>query len=314
MILRAIPATDQRQSGIVVELPMRIIGREQQQLVRSEMLDQPLHRAAAWAPSTGWVVRRTCWRTISAGERSTHGTSSRSPRQNLVSRQRWAGSQGHAGFDQHHAQVGELGEHALAHQAGQRRLEGGRLGGVVFRVVARPADGRDRVTIGAASMDADRQSVLLAASIDRPVLPLAQRRVAHHKHQTCTKRWSGGDAMISSTASSAFCVGITIEARSRGSSIQPLAGDPVVNRAGEAGAHVFAEQKLHAVQAVADGEPSVPNGSSACRRNISRSEPGLPDTADASPARGQGRFDRIGDRFEIVQSALHNGIAPVSAR
>src|ERR1043165_2922575 len=44
-------------------------------------------------PSNCWRVRRKLSRTISAGERSTHGTSVRAPRQNLEKRHRNPGSQ-----------------------------------------------------------------------------------------------------------------------------------------------------------------------------------------------------------------------------
>src|SRR5215212_6269108 len=44
-------------------------------------------------PSNGWMVSRKWSRTISDGERSTHGTSVRAPRQNLENRHRKPGSQ-----------------------------------------------------------------------------------------------------------------------------------------------------------------------------------------------------------------------------
>src|SRR5205814_6553346 len=43
-------------------------------------------------PSNGWSVRRKLSRTISDGERSTHGTSVRAPRQNFEKRHRKPGS------------------------------------------------------------------------------------------------------------------------------------------------------------------------------------------------------------------------------
>src|SRR3954453_11804278 len=49
--------------------------------------------SALGGPSKGWRVSRNWSRTISDGERSTHGTSVRAPRQNLEKRHRKPGSQ-----------------------------------------------------------------------------------------------------------------------------------------------------------------------------------------------------------------------------
>ena len=93
------------------------------------------------------------------------------------------GQPGEAGLQQHDLQVGELGEHALADQRRQRGLEGGGLRGVVLGVVGGPAERRDRMAIGAAGVDADRQPVLLGGGVYRPVVTLAQRHVVHHQQQ-----------------------------------------------------------------------------------------------------------------------------------
>jgi hypothetical protein len=42
--------------------------------------------------------------------------------------------------------------------------------------------------------------------------------------------------------------------------VQPLLSHPVVHRAGETGAHVLAEQQLHAVEAVADRQAGAERG------------------------------------------------------
>ena len=129
------------------------------------------------------MVRRTLLRTMSVGARSTHGTSMRSPRQNLVSRHRCAGSQVKPDSSSTTFRSGNLVNTPSQTSDGQRCLEGRGLRGVVLGVVGRPAERRDRVAIGAAGMDADRQAVLFGRGVDRPVVTLAQRRVVHHQQQ-----------------------------------------------------------------------------------------------------------------------------------
>ena len=130
-----------RQHGVAVELPVRIVGREQQQFVGPHVLEQALERFGARAARrTGCMVRRTLERTISAGARSTQGISMRSPRQNFVSRHRCAGSQVKPDSSSTTFRSGNL-----VNTPSQIRLESacwnaGGLRDVVLGVVGRPAD------------------------------------------------------------------------------------------------------------------------------------------------------------------------------
>ena len=157
-------------------------------------------------------------------------------------------------FDQHHFQARELAntpsETRLA--SWSRRLA--LLRDVILEKIGRPARRGRRVPIGAAGVDADRQAVRSRGAIDRPVVPAAQRHVEPTpSSSTWTKRGSPARRSISSAASSGFCDGTTIEARSRGSRSSHSCRDPVVDRADERRRHVLGEQRRRP-GAVEDGE------------------------------------------------------------
>ena len=155
---------------------------------------------------------------MSAGGRSTHGTSARTPRQILPVRHSRVGSQVKPDSMQTSFQVAEI--------PGTRLRRSGSAAGSRTPPIARHNPRPDRtasrrgrrVAIGAAGMDADRQAVLFArrrrsaSSCRRPsgMSPIASI-------STWTKRLSGATRSISATASSGLCNGTTIEARSRGS-------------------------------------------------------------------------------------------------
>ena len=68
-------------------------------------------------------------------------------------------------------------------------------------------------------MDADRQAMTLRGRVNGPPVPAPERAFPARGQQqdSCTNRRSLAQRSISSTASSIFCVGTTIEARRRGS-------------------------------------------------------------------------------------------------
>ncbi len=113
----------------------------------------------------------------------------------------------------------------------------------------------------------------LGGGVDRPVVALAQRMVVHHQQQDLHEAAVGGDAV--DLLDRQF--GVLHRHHDGGAQarllVQPLGGDPVVHRAGEAGAHVLGEQQLHAVEAVADRDRGAERGRArgrAARRGRSR--------------------------------------------
>ena len=154
----------------------------------------------------------------------------------------------------------KLGENTLGDQAGQLRLEGGGLVDVFLGERGRPADRGHRVAVHAAGVDADRQAVAFRGGVDRPVLPAAQGGSLPTSSMTWTKRRSGAQRLISSTASSAFCIGTMIEARSRGSRSSHSRAIQSFSARAEGDAEVLAELRLHAIQAVADRQAACRTG------------------------------------------------------
>ena len=103
-------------------------------------------------------------------------------------------------------------------------------------------------------MNADGQPVALGGGIDRPVLPPPQRQLARHQQQHLDEPPVGGAALDLRHRQ----FGILLRHHDRGAqpgvAVQPLARDPVVHRACHGGAKVLAERRLHAIEAVADGD------------------------------------------------------------
>src|SRR3546814_16750512 len=91
----------------------------------------------------------------------------------------WSSDVCSSDLDHHDLQVGMLGEHALADQAGQGLLERLRLCGIILGVIVRPADRRHRMAIGAAGVE-DRKSVVSGKSVSVRV-DLGGRRTLKNK-------------------------------------------------------------------------------------------------------------------------------------
>ena len=159
-------------------------------------------------------------------------------------------------------------------------------------------------------MDADRQAVFLGGRVDRPVVALAQRMVVHHQQQDLHEAAVGGDAV--DLLDRQF--GVLHRHHDGGAQawllVEPLGGDPVVHRAGEAGAHVLAEQELHAVEAVADGDAGAERGEGVGAECV---EVGAGPGVGQAPvgAGGERRVGGVGDRFQLVHAALDDDVAPV---
>ena len=100
---------------------------------------------AASGASSGWMVRRKWSRKISAGERSTQGTSGRSRARTSCSRHRKAGTQVTPDSISTTLRPGNLANTPSVDQARDLRLEALRLAGVVLDVEIVPAERRQRV-------------------------------------------------------------------------------------------------------------------------------------------------------------------------
>ena len=161
-------------------------------------------------------------------------------------------------------------------------------------------------------MDADRQVMPLRRRVDRPVEALAERHVAHRRHEHLHEAPVGRAAL--DLVDRHF--GILQRHHDRRAqprlAIEPLPRDPIVERLREGRRHVLAEQQVHAVEAIADGDA----GAEARERLAAeRFEVGSGPAAAAAPIRprAERRMLRIGDRIELVHAALHDGLAPVTA-
>ncbi len=245
-----------------------------------------------------------------AGGSDTQGISLRSPFQNLVNAPEIGGQPGDAGFQQHHGQRREPGEHALGDQAGELRLEAGRLVDVVLGEVARPADRRDRMAIGAAGVDADRQPVALGGGIDRPVLAASERQLAADQQQHLHEAAVGGDPFDLGRGQ----IGIQHRHDDGGAqpvvAVQPFARDPVVDGAAEDRGDVVAERHLRAVEAVQDAEPGAERGKCLGGQPVGRGG-ALALRVTPVGARAE-RIDAwVGDRDQLVETAPNDRFAPV---
>jgi hypothetical protein len=114
------------------------------------------------------------------------------------------------------------------------------------------------MAVGAAGMNADRQAVPFRRCEDRPEVPAPERGLAHRQHQHLDKTRVRGAAF--DLLHGEFDV---LQRHHDGGAqariaVEPLLGDPVVDRAGEGARHVLVEDELHSVEAIADGEVCAP--------------------------------------------------------
>ena len=110
------------------------------------------------------------------------------------------------------------------------------------------------MAIGAAGVDADGQTVFLGRRVDRPVMALAEGHVAHHQHEDLDEAAIGGDAVDLVDRHFGVLRGDDDTGAQPRFLIQPFGGHPVIQRTGETRTQILAEQQLHAVQAIGDGD------------------------------------------------------------
>ena len=165
---------------------------------------------------------------------------------------------GDAGFNQHHLERGIFGENTLADQARDLRLKALRLRAIILGVPRRPAERGDRMPIARSGVNTDRQTVALRGLEYRPVFPPAERRLAHGENQHLH------EATIRSAALDLGdrVIGVLHRHDDRSAqpriAIEPLFGDPIIDRLGERRRHVLAEKQLHAVKAITDRDIDIP--------------------------------------------------------
>ncbi len=213
-------------------------------------------------------------------------------------------------LDQHDAKRRELVEHALGDQADELGLKPRRLADIILHIVRGPADGGGRMVLRAAGVHPDRQSVPLGRRVDRPVQPPAERRVAAHQHQHLHEAPIGGAALDLLDRE----LGVAGVDKDRGSqarvAVEPFARHPFVHRAGKSGAHVLAEHRERAVQAVAD---RVARAECVERLGLHgfQLRGGVPLLRPPIGAGVAGIVRRIGGEVEAVDAPADHLLAPV---
>ncbi|MGY3198559.1 hypothetical protein ACVIWU_007925 [Bradyrhizobium sp. USDA 4509] len=159
-------------------------------------------------------------------------------------------------------------------------------------------------------MDADRQAEPFRRGVDRPVVPLAKRHVAHHQHQhlhealVLRTALDLGDRLLDALhrdhdrAAQAIVL------------VEPFLDQPVVQRAAERIGHVLGEHHLHAVERIADAvgraelvERLPLHVRKARARLALRWTPVRP--------RRDRRIGRIGLRDQVGHAARRHLVAPV---
>ena len=165
--------TGRLQSGIV-EIPMRIVGGEEQPVDADpfhhvvEVLApfRLFHRLRREPDMLADVFRRPAlqMRRLVA-----------QPSPVLVQPPHQRRQPGDAGLDEQHPQAGKALEHAFQHEAGQQRLAALRVADHLLDVVGRPAAAGDRKAAIAEGMHGNRQPRAFGGCKDRPVFALAQR-------------------------------------------------------------------------------------------------------------------------------------------
>ena len=164
--------------------------------------------------------------------------------------------------------------------------------------------------IGAAGVDADGQAQPFSRGIDRPVMALAERHVAHDQHQYLNEalvlraaldlRHRFLDALHRDHDRTAQAVIL----------VEPPLDQPIVQRAAESSRHILAEHHLHAVERIAD---AVGRAEPVQRLALQISETGAGFALRRPPVRPcrDRRIHRIGLRDQVGHAARRHLIAPV---
>ena len=163
------------------------------------------------------------------------------------------GQPGHAGFYQHHLQPGKFDEHPFRDQAVQHAREAGGPGDVILQVIGRPAQIGRRMPVRTAGVNADRQIELLRHAIHRPVHPPSQRDFLHFPDQHLDEAGIGGAALDLLRREVRAVHRHHDRGAQAGVAIQPLLHHPIVDRPAKRRRQILAENRLGAVQHVADG-------------------------------------------------------------
>src|SRR6476646_2275908 len=153
---------------------MRIVGREQQS-VPADPVDHPeqmiaplgvFHRLRGPIDVVADIFR---WRAFYMRHLALQ------PLPALVEPPRERRRPAEAGLDHDHLELRVPLEHALQHDAGERRLLALRMADHLLDVIARPTRCRDRIATETEGMHADRKPRLFRSLIYRPVAALAER-------------------------------------------------------------------------------------------------------------------------------------------
>ena len=210
--------------------------------------------ASSGGASPGCRVMRTCSRIRSAGGRSTQGTSARTPRQVLLARHRKLGSQVKPDSISTRRSAGNLAKTPSWMMLSRSAWKACERSDDVLEMVGGPAIAAGGVAGGGAGVDADRQAVALGGRVDRPVLRMAERGVAGGEQQDLDEAGVGGAAVDLGGGGVRVLRGDDDRGAKPGFAVEPLGGDPVVQRGGQGGGEMPVEQGLDAVEAVQDGE------------------------------------------------------------
>ncbi len=213
-----------------------------------------------------------------------------------------------------------LGQHALADETGDLRLEALRLGGVVLQVVGGPAERGDRMSIGAAGMNPDRQVVAFGGRIDRPEVATPKRHLAHREHQHLDEtRIAGATLDLVDREFDILQRHHDGRAQTR-VAIEPFPRDPIVHGARKGTRHVLVQDKLYAVEAVADRQARAPAVEHLGLQLADAGRYPLPTLPRLRGRVGRGRtkirprrdrrVGRIADALERIDATAFDRIAP----
>ena len=230
------------------------------------------------------MVSRTCSRMISDGSRSSHGVSARTPRQVLLMRQKYAGSQVTPDSISTTFSCGNFTNTPSVTRLFSARGKARRLRDVVLQVIGRPAERARRMAEAAAGVNADRQTVLLRRAIDRPVLPPAQRQFGHARASAPARTACPRRSVRSPPPPARRCAPAPRSRRAAADRDPAIRRRASVDRAAQCRGQVLAVHDLRAIQHVADGEPRL-----ECIQRLGRASLGSQRPACRVAGRQSGR-------------------------
>ena len=299
-----------RHRIVAVELPVRIIRREQEHLVGADLLDHVgdacgIRRAVERLHGDADMVADDRSRlTLDPRHLDAHAAPG------LVGAPHEGGQPAHARLHQHDLEAGKFAEHAFIDQAQYLGLKRLRFGEIILVAIRRPADRTRRGAVGAAGMDADGKAMLLGRGIDRPVRTLAERYIAHDQHQHLHETLVLGAAL---DLGHGFFHALRRDhdrAAQPRILVEPFPGEPVVDRAAERILHVLGKHHLHAIERIAD----TVSHTKAIQRlalHVVIARAGFSLRRPPVGPRRDRRIGRIGLRDQIGHAARRHLVAPV---